>query len=90
VRYEWWPVVRLLVAGSAVVVAASLLPPLPLVASILSHTLLVALYVMAIFTLPILSPDDERMVRTSVGNVLLRLRRRPHALDGTALSGHGP
>jgi O-antigen/teichoic acid export membrane protein len=83
VQYDWWPVIRLAAVGVSVCVASLLLPPMGVVTSIAVHLLLFALYLILVWSFPILTPDEKRkgfeQIRRVAGAIFTRGRDRSAA-----------
>jgi O-antigen/teichoic acid export membrane protein len=62
VRYDWGPVIRLMILATVVGVAAAVAPPLPLPLSVPAHGALLALYGVILWRV-VLSPEDRDTLR---------------------------
>jgi O-antigen/teichoic acid export membrane protein len=63
VRYEWGPVLRLLLLSTGIVAVGMALPTLPLAASLAARAGLLALYVIGAWSARILNEEDRAIVR---------------------------
>jgi O-antigen/teichoic acid export membrane protein len=82
VTYDWGPVLRLAGLASATVLAALFIPWMSLLPSVALRSVVVGLYLVGLWTLGIIPPEERVFLRNRIRGLGSRLGRR-----GTARSG---
>jgi len=76
IRYDWAPIVRLLVLGTAVAAAGLLLPDMPVIASLAARAVLVGVYGLVLWRGNILTAEERKVVLATAAGLIGMARRR--------------